>query len=86
MPGPKPSAQIIFSRIHVELLRLRILCETELQHNVLNNLEAVTLKVMPLWTDQPLVPPSKRSTPRERDQNSFDAEERVRRMYGKTPT
>ena len=61
MPGPKPNAQIIFNRIHVELLRLRILCETPLQNNVLDNLEKVVLKVMPLWTDKPLKPRIKKS-------------------------
>jgi hypothetical protein len=69
MPGPKPKATNVFGKITVELIRLRSLCETAQQHQVLNQLEAVITKVMPLWSDQPPSLPHKRATPREREQH-----------------
>lgn len=85
MPGPKPSAQIIFNRIYVELLRLRILCETDQQNNVLDQMEQVTLKVMPLWTNEPLSLPIKpRLSNAEQNKQYLDAEAAVLAKYGVT--
>jgi hypothetical protein len=74
MPGPKPSAQIIFSRISVELTRLRSLCETEQQHKVLSQYQSVLTQIMPLWTDKYLSLPTKRLSRSELDQQYLDAE------------
>ena len=86
MPGPKPNAQIIFSRVSVELTRLRSLCETEQQHKVLSQYQSVLTQIMPLWTDKPLSLPTKRLTQSEIDKQYLDAEQAVLRRFYPTKT
>lgn len=80
MSGPKAKPSTIFDRIQAELIRLQSLCDTPQQHDIHRQLVAVVNKVRPLWTDQPFSLPTRRTSPREREQAYNDAQ--VRAMNG----